>query len=94
MIVKANNNGISIDVTGNDTLIEQLGTRKGTIPRSDIAKMRIHERNGVEMVEVVDIERREYYVLHSVINTYNGVPVSFTDVDDLFNTLNSDVFGL
>lgn len=94
MIVKANNNGIYIDVSANATLTEKFGTTHGIINKNAIIKFRINEHDGVSQVEVVDVERREYYVPHAYITQYNGSAPTFTTAVEFFNQLSSDVFGL
>ena len=95
MKLKINNNGVSIDVSHSEALTEQFSTTHGTIPRERIDRFRIfknHPQLG-DVVEIVDTDRKEYYVHHSLVIEINGNIVSFASAVELFNFVNNLLFG-
>ena len=94
MIIKVNQNGISIDVSMSQDLIDKFGTTNATIPRDFIAKFKIKlaTNNSPDLVQVIDKDEDEYSIHFSLITSINGES-GFTSNIDVFNKINEALFG-
>lgn len=94
MIIKVNQNGISIDVSMSTELTDRFKTTHGTIPRHNIDKFKIFKHPNIgDVVEVVDLHNDEFYIHHSLITSING-DAGFNSALEVFNKINFELFGL
>ena len=88
MILKINNNGISIDVSFSPEAVSDFDAKKATITKSSINDFKVFDYppTGEEVISLRDIEGNTYRTKCENIVSINGEPGLAIDPNSLYNT--------